>query len=97
MLLRWRTGLSSLHCYAVRPGARDRRPARIRDGRAGPYLSARPRPHRLILPVWTPGKAARVFRSGANLAPDRAVGGRTWEEILAARMSSSVDSTLART
>ena len=60
------------------------------------YLHARGQ-HRLILPVWTPGKAARVFRSGANLAPDRAVGGCTWEEILAARMSSSVDSTLART
>ena len=60
------------------------------------YLQARGK-HRLILPVWTPGKAARVFRSGANLAPDRAVGRRTWEDILAARMSSSVDSTLART
>jgi uncharacterized protein YbjT (DUF2867 family) len=62
----------------------------------GSYLRARGK-HRLILPVWTPGKAARVFRSGANLAPDRAVGGRTWEEILATRMSSAVDSTLART
>ncbi len=60
------------------------------------YLQAHGK-HRLILPVWTPGKAARVFRSGANLAPDRAVGGRTWEEILAARMSSFVDSTPART
>ena len=60
------------------------------------YLHARGK-HRLILPVWTPGKAARVFRSGANLAPDRAVGGPTWEEVVAARMSSSVDSTPART
>ena len=32
-----------------------------------------------------PGKAARAFRAGANLAPDRAVGRRTWEEFLAAR------------
>jgi uncharacterized protein YbjT (DUF2867 family) len=53
--------------------------------------------HRLILPVWTPGTAARVFRSGANLAPDRAVRGRTWEEFLAARMSSPMDSTPTRT
>jgi uncharacterized protein YbjT (DUF2867 family) len=53
--------------------------------------------HRLILPVWTPGKAARVFRSGANLAPDWAVRGRTWEEFLAARMSSPMDSTPTRT
>jgi uncharacterized protein YbjT (DUF2867 family) len=49
------------------------------------YLHARGR-HRLILPVWTPGKAARVFRSGANLAPDRAVGRRTWEDFLASRV-----------
>ena len=46
------------------------------------YLHARGK-HRLILPVWTPGNAARVFRSGANLAPDRAVGRRTWEDFLA--------------
>jgi uncharacterized protein YbjT (DUF2867 family) len=41
--------------------------------------------HRPILPVWTPGRAARAFRAGANLAPDRAVGHRTWEEFLAAQ------------
>ena len=45
------------------------------------YLHARGK-HRLILPVWTPGKAARVFRSGANLAPDQAVGRMTWEDFL---------------
>jgi uncharacterized protein YbjT (DUF2867 family) len=60
------------------------------------YLHARGK-HRLILPVWTPGAAARVFRSGANLAPDRAVGGRTWEDFLAAQMSSSMASTSAVT
>jgi uncharacterized protein YbjT (DUF2867 family) len=48
------------------------------------YLRASGR-RRPILPVWTPGKAARAFRAGANLAPDRAVGHRTWEEFLAAR------------
>jgi uncharacterized protein YbjT (DUF2867 family) len=39
--------------------------------------------HRLILPVWLPGKANQAFRAGANLAPDRAVGRRTWEAFLA--------------
>jgi uncharacterized protein YbjT (DUF2867 family) len=43
---------------------------------------------RPILPVWLPGKAARAFRAGANLAPDRAVGRRTWEDFLAARVSA---------
>jgi uncharacterized protein YbjT (DUF2867 family) len=38
---------------------------------------------RLILPVPLPGKAARALRDGANLAPDRAVGHRTWEDFLA--------------
>jgi uncharacterized protein YbjT (DUF2867 family) len=50
------------------------------------YLRVQGR-HRPILPVWTPGKAARAFRAGANLAPDRAVGRRTWEEFLAERVS----------
>jgi hypothetical protein len=49
--------------------------------------------HRPILPVWTPGKAARAFRAGANLAPDRAVGRRTWEDFLADRVSLSGDSS----
>jgi len=40
---------------------------------------------RPILPVRLPGRAARAFRAGANLAPDRAVGHRTWEEFLAAQ------------
>ena len=59
------------------------------------YLHARGK-HRLIMPVWTPGKAARVFRSGANLAPDGAVGRRTWEDFLATRVSSpSASASLA--
>jgi uncharacterized protein YbjT (DUF2867 family) len=49
------------------------------------YLRARGR-HRPIVSVRVPGKAARAFRAGANLAPDRAVGHRTWEEFLAARV-----------
>jgi uncharacterized protein YbjT (DUF2867 family) len=46
---------------------------------------------RLILPIWLPGKAARAFRAGANLAPDGAVGRRTWEDFLAERVSSPSD------
>jgi uncharacterized protein YbjT (DUF2867 family) len=73
-------------------------PARLVPDMAGPkvysaaellrgYLRASHR-HRSIIPVWLPGKAARAIRAGANLAPDRAVGRRTWEEFLAERVSS---------
>ncbi len=41
---------------------------------------------RLIVRVPAPGKAAAAIRAGANLAPDRAVGRRTWEEFLAERV-----------
>jgi uncharacterized protein YbjT (DUF2867 family) len=41
---------------------------------------------RPIVPVRLPGKAARAYRDGANLAPDRAVGHRTWEDFLAQRV-----------
>ena len=43
---------------------------------------------RPILPVRLPGGAARAIRAGANLAPDRAVGRRTWEDFLAERVGS---------
>jgi uncharacterized protein YbjT (DUF2867 family) len=43
--------------------------------------------HRLIVPVPLPGKAARAFRAGANLALEQAVGHRTWEEFLADRLN----------
>jgi uncharacterized protein YbjT (DUF2867 family) len=43
---------------------------------------------RRMLPVWLPGRAARALRAGANLAPDRRVGRRTWEDFLAARVVS---------
>lgn len=49
------------------------------------YLRAR-RTHRPIVPLRSPGKAARAVRAGANLAPDRAVGRRTWEGFLADRV-----------
>ncbi len=41
---------------------------------------------RLIMPVRAPGGAARAIRAGATVAPDRAVGRRTWEEFLAERV-----------
>ena len=50
---------------------------------------------RLLIPAWIPGAAARAIRAGANLAPDRAVGRLTWEEFLAARVSSARDSRVA--
>jgi uncharacterized protein YbjT (DUF2867 family) len=52
------------------------------------YLRARGK-HRAIVPLRLPGKAARAFRDGANLTPDRAVGRRTWEEFLAAEVEPS--------
>ncbi len=50
------------------------------------YLRAR-QVRRPLLPLWLPGRAARAIRAGANLAPDRAVGRRTWEEFLAEHVS----------
>jgi uncharacterized protein YbjT (DUF2867 family) len=41
---------------------------------------------RPLIPVHIPGQAAKALRAGANLAPDRAVGNRTWEEFLADRV-----------
>ena len=49
------------------------------------YLSA-VGTRRPLVPVHIPGQAARALRSGANLAPDRAVGKRTWEQFLADRI-----------
>jgi uncharacterized protein YbjT (DUF2867 family) len=49
------------------------------------YLSAAGK-RRPLLPVRIPGQAAKAIRAGAILAPDQAVGTRTWEEFLAARI-----------
>src|SRR6266487_1308240 len=49
------------------------------------YLRARGR-RRPMLPVRLPGQAARAIRAGANLAPQPALGRRTWEDFLAARV-----------
>jgi uncharacterized protein YbjT (DUF2867 family) len=54
------------------------------------YLQARGK-HRAMVPVRLPGAAARAVRAGANLAPDRAVGHRTWEEFLAEQVSPAKD------
>jgi uncharacterized protein YbjT (DUF2867 family) len=51
------------------------------------YLSARGK-HRLMVPLWIPGQAARAIRAGANLAPEQAVGRRTWEDFLVERVGS---------
>jgi uncharacterized protein YbjT (DUF2867 family) len=52
------------------------------------YLRAIHR-RRPIVPVRLVGKAYHAVRAGANLAPERAVGHRTWEDFLADRLSSS--------
>jgi uncharacterized protein YbjT (DUF2867 family) len=49
------------------------------------YLRA-DRRRRLLVPVKLPGAAARAVRAGANLAPEQAVGHRTWEDFLAERL-----------
>ena len=75
-------------------------PAGLVDDIAGPrvygmdefvcgYLKALGK-RRVLVPLRLPGRAARAFRAGANLAPDRAVGVRTWEEYLADRLNQGV-------
>jgi len=54
------------------------------------YLRAAGR-RRPIVRVPTPGRAAAAIRAGANLAPDRAIGVRTWEAFLAERVGSAGD------
>jgi uncharacterized protein YbjT (DUF2867 family) len=52
------------------------------------YLRARGK-RRPMVRVRLPGNAARAFREGANLAPNQAVGRRTWEDFLAERVGST--------
>jgi uncharacterized protein YbjT (DUF2867 family) len=52
------------------------------------YLRATDR-RRLLVSIRLPGKAARALRAGANLAPERAVGTRTWEGFLTDHLSRS--------
>ena len=51
------------------------------------YLRARGK-HRAMVPLPIPGRAARIVRAGANLAPGPAMGHRTWEDFLAERVGS---------
>ena len=60
------------------------------------YLGAA-RKRRPMFSVRLPGKAAAAFRAGANLAPDRAVGRRTWEDFLAGRVNEESASPSGRT
>ncbi len=48
--------------------------------------------HRPVLPVPLPGESARAFRAGANLAPERATGRRSWDDFLADRVAHEVSS-----
>ena len=54
------------------------------------YLKATGK-HRITMPMRLPGKAARAYRDGANLAPERAVGHRSWEVYLTERLRSDTD------
>jgi uncharacterized protein YbjT (DUF2867 family) len=61
---------------------------RAMTGLARDYLRATGK-HRLVVPVHVPGGAARAYRAGGNLAPDRAVGTRTWAAFLAERFGTA--------
>lgn len=74
-------------------------PAGLVPGLAGPtvygmdelvrsYLRATGR-RRPIVRIPMPGRAAAAHRDGANLAPDRAVGRRSWEDFLAAQVRTA--------
>ncbi len=60
------------------------------------YLDAK-HLRRLTLPVGLPGRAARASRQGAILAPDRAVGRKTWEEFLAEHVTGAAPADLRLT
>jgi uncharacterized protein YbjT (DUF2867 family) len=75
-------------------------PAGLVDDLAGPrvypmaelvrsYLRAR-HMRRPLVSLWMPGKAAASIRAGANLAPEHAVGWRTWEDFLEERVGAPV-------
>jgi uncharacterized protein YbjT (DUF2867 family) len=73
-------------------------PAGLVPDMAGPIVYSAPdlirgylrasRRRRPIMSVWLPGRAARAVRAGAIVAPDRAVGKRTWEEFLTERVGA---------
>jgi uncharacterized protein YbjT (DUF2867 family) len=51
--------------------------------------------YRPMIPLRMPGAAARAFREGANLAPDRKVGHRSWEEFVDETLGSTGEAKLA--
>lgn len=66
------------------------------DELARTYLAATGR-RRPILSIPVMGAAGRAQKAGVNLAPDRAVGRRTWEEYLAERVARSLGERSADT
>ncbi|BAW06544.1 NmrA family transcriptional regulator [Nocardia seriolae] len=52
------------------------------------YLAATGR-RRPVFTMKAPGKASRAYAAGGNLTPDHAVGERTWEEFLAAKLATA--------
>jgi uncharacterized protein YbjT (DUF2867 family) len=71
---------------AVRPCPRPGRPENLHPGRAGQKLPQRGRQAAAASPRAHSRPGRRALRAGANLAPDRADGKRTWEEFLADRI-----------
>jgi uncharacterized protein YbjT (DUF2867 family) len=57
------------------------------------YLDALGR-RRPMLHMRMPGGAAAAIRAGANLAPERAVGRRTWEDFLATEVAATLGGTV---
>ena len=49
---------------------------------------------RPMLHMRMPGGAAAAIRAGANLAPERAVGRRTWEDFLATEVATTLSGTV---
>ncbi len=84
--------------WASRPGSSPIWPDRAiygLDELIRSYLRATHR-RRLLVPLPLGGAAYRAMRAGANLAPDRAVGQRTWEEFLADHMAGHTASLAGR-
>jgi uncharacterized protein YbjT (DUF2867 family) len=60
------------------------------------YLAAK-HLKRATFPIGLPGRAARAVRQGAILAPDRAVGRKTWEQFLAEHAAGPAQAELRLT
>ncbi|GAB2533278.1 SDR family oxidoreductase [Nocardia heshunensis] len=52
------------------------------------YLQATGK-RRPVVTMKAPGKASRAYAAGGNLTPDHAVGERTWEDFLAAKLATA--------